>query len=47
MVKGEVSFTPQAGRIYVIRGALSAAHSEVWIEDSATGERVSDIVHKP
>lgn len=42
LVKGEVTFTPRAGATYVIRGVLSAVRSEVWIEDAATGELVSE-----
>jgi hypothetical protein len=41
MVKGELSFTPEAGKSYVVRGTLEESLAEVWIEDSGTGEIVS------
>lgn len=43
-VMGTVNFTPEAGKIYVVRGKLSEAYSAVWIEeeDSKTvvGEKI-------
>jgi hypothetical protein len=41
MVKGELSFTPEAGATYVIRGTLGESLAEVWIENSATGKIAS------
>ena len=34
-VSGEVNFTPAPGRLYTVKGVLSAAGSSVWIEDDA------------
>ncbi len=41
MAKGELSFSPQAGATYVIRGTLGETLAEVWIENAATGKIVS------
>ncbi len=41
MAKGELSFTPETGATYVIRGTLGESLAEVWIENSATGQIVS------
>ncbi|MFN7571825.1 MAG: hypothetical protein ACK5TK_10305 [Betaproteobacteria bacterium] len=43
-VEGVVDFTPQADRSYVVRGELKAQGSLVWIEDSASGEVVTQKV---
>jgi hypothetical protein len=37
-VEGEISFTPQEGRTYEVKGILSAELTTVWLEDSATKE---------
>ncbi|MCB1630031.1 MAG: hypothetical protein KDI48_20045 [Xanthomonadales bacterium] len=42
-VTGEVEFTPEVGRDYVVKGALGES-SSVWIEDSESGERVSAVI---
>ncbi|WDZ97522.1 hypothetical protein Herbaro_06945 [Herbaspirillum sp. WKF16] len=43
-VKGVVSFTPEAGKVYVVRGKLTEAYSAVWIEEEASktivGEKI-------
>ncbi|MBP0599357.1 hypothetical protein J8I26_14655 [Herbaspirillum sp. LeCh32-8] len=43
-VKGTVSFTPEAGKIYLVRGKLSEAYSAVWIEEKQSktvmGEKI-------
>ena len=44
---GEVSFTPQQGQRYVVRGRIEAQACEVWIEDLATGQPVTDKVSGP
>jgi hypothetical protein len=41
-VKGEIKFTPEPDATYVIRGALGALLAEIWIENAATGEIVSN-----
>ena len=35
-VKGEVEFTPEPGKSYVVRGELGESYSAVWIEDERT-----------
>jgi hypothetical protein len=37
-VVGDVHFTPQAEKIYVVRGELDKSHSVVWIEDQQSHE---------
>jgi hypothetical protein len=37
-VVGDIHFTPQADRIYVVRGELDQSHSVVWIEDEQSHE---------
>jgi hypothetical protein len=37
-VVGDIQFTPQADRIYVVRGELDKSHSVVWIEDQQSQE---------
>lgn len=43
-VKGTVNFTPEAGKIYVVRGKLSETYSAVWIEEEESkavmGEKI-------
>jgi hypothetical protein len=39
-VEGEISFVPTEGRIYEVKGVLSAEVSTVWLEDSTTKEVV-------
>jgi hypothetical protein len=46
-VAGTVQFVPKAGARYVVRGQLAEAGSSVWIEDSASGERVAGPVAAP
>lgn len=36
-VKGDVRFTPQAGRVYEIRGELGESYSAVWVEEDGKG----------
>ncbi|OUR65496.1 hypothetical protein A9Q79_00420 [Methylophaga sp. 42_25_T18] len=45
-VQGEVEFSPQADRRYVVKGKLAKAQSSIWIEDSETGEKVTTVVTK-
>lgn len=45
-VEGEVSFTPVAGREYIVTGMLSSSHTAVWVEDTATGEPATAKVWK-
>lgn len=35
-VKGDIAFTPEANRTYVVRGVLEPDYSAVWIEDAET-----------
>lgn len=37
-IKGEVRFTPEVDKTYVVRGELEEDHSAVWIEEKETGE---------
>lgn len=41
-VKGVVSFTPEAGKVYVVRGKLSEAYSAVWIEEEGNKALVGE-----
>jgi hypothetical protein len=36
-VAGEISFTPEPDKIYVVKGELGAAYSAVWLEESGSG----------
>ena len=44
---GEVSFTPQEGKRYAVKGRIEAKACEVWIEDLATGQAVTDKIIGP
>jgi hypothetical protein len=44
-VKGEVKFSPVAGRTYLINGSLSEDKSMVWIKDTETGEIIAEFVN--
>lgn len=44
---GEVSFAPEQGRRYAVRGRIEAQACEVWIEDLATGQPVTDKLNGP
>jgi hypothetical protein len=39
-VEGDVSFTPEAGKTYVVRGQLGETYSAVWVEEETTKEVV-------
>lgn len=39
-VKGEVSFTPEAGHTYAVKGQLGENYSAVWVEDTSTQQVV-------
>lgn len=39
-VKGEISFTPEDGHIYAVKGTLGENYSAVWIEDTGTQQVV-------
>lgn len=39
-VTGKITFTPEANRIYVVRGELDDNYSAVWLEDEATGNLI-------
>ncbi|RZI83286.1 MAG: hypothetical protein EOP38_13150 [Rubrivivax sp.] len=41
-VKGVVQMTPEAGKIYVVRGKLKSDHAEVWLEEESTHAVVGD-----
>ncbi|NUU04091.1 hypothetical protein [Herbaspirillum robiniae] len=41
-VKGIVSFTPETGKTYVVRGKLSPTYSAVWIEEEASKSVVGE-----
>ncbi len=40
-VEGDVNFTPEPGKKYVVKGELKKIGSSVWIEDAETGRRVT------
>ena len=44
---GEVSFTPEEGKRYIVNGRIAANVCEVWIEDLATGQPVTDKITGP
>ena len=44
---GEVSFTPEEGKRYVVGGRIAAKVCEVWIEDPATGQAVTEKISGP
>lgn len=35
-VKGQITFTPEADRIYAVKGQLGEDYSAVWVEDTTT-----------
>jgi hypothetical protein len=41
-VEGEIDFTPEAGKVYEVRGELTKAVASVWIADLNSGESVSE-----
>jgi hypothetical protein len=43
---GVVDFDPKPGHKYQVKGAMGPEEIAVWIEDTATGERVTDKVAK-
>lgn len=43
-ISGVVTVDAEISGMYVVRGKLSEHHSEIWIEDMNTGERVSEVV---
>lgn len=43
-VQGDVAFTPEAGKAYRVAGRITAEVCEVWIEDLATRQPVTDKV---
>ena len=44
---GEVAFTPQDGKRYAVNGRIAADACEVWIEDAATKQPVTEKVTGP
>ncbi|MFN3302431.1 MAG: hypothetical protein ACK44A_01795 [Roseateles sp.] len=44
---GDVDFTPKEGQRYAVRGRIAAQACEVWIEDLATGQPVTDKISGP
>lgn len=44
---GEVSFTPTAGKRYIVNGQIAAKVCEVWIEDASTGQAVTEKISGP
>jgi len=45
--RGEVAFTPEAGKAYRVAGRIAPEACEAWIEDKATGQVVTDKVTAP
>jgi hypothetical protein len=43
-VEGEIVFTPSPGGDYTVTGELGKEGSSVWLMDSATGKRVSEVI---
>ncbi|KQV52637.1 hypothetical protein ASC95_07365 [Pelomonas sp. Root1217] len=44
---GDVSFTPQDGKRYTVAGHIAADRCEVWIEEMATGQVVTEKLTGP
>ncbi|MDR7270879.1 hypothetical protein J2X20_003537 [Pelomonas saccharophila] len=44
---GEVGFTPQEGKRYAVNGRIAADACEVWVEDSATRQPVTEKLTGP
>lgn len=42
--QGDVTFTPEAGKVYRVTGVIGADACEAWIEDVATRQPVTDKV---
>mgnify|MGYP000070029680 FL=1 len=45
-IKGDVEFTPQANKVYVVKGVLSADYSAIWLEEQGTGNIVGNKIEK-
>lgn len=43
-ITGPVSFTPEANKVYVVRGTLTESYSAVWIEEEDTHKVVGNKV---
>jgi hypothetical protein len=41
-IKGDISFTPEPNRTYIVRGSLGPEASAVWIEDAQTKALIGD-----
>ena len=41
-VKGTMQWTPEAGKVYVVKGVLKAEGSEVWLEEEATQQVIGE-----
>jgi hypothetical protein len=46
-VAGDVTLDARGGKTYVLNGVLEPTDQSVWIEDEATGRRVTEIVRNP
>jgi hypothetical protein len=40
-VEAELDFTPEADKVYVVKGKLEKDASTVWIEDAVSGQPVT------
>lgn len=45
-IKGDVEFTPQANKVYVVKGVLGEDYSAIWLEEQGTGNIVGNKIEK-
>lgn len=36
-ISGDIAFTPEPNKIYVVKGEMNEQHSVIWIEENDTG----------
>lgn len=44
LIRGDITFTPEAHTEYVVKGVLGAEYSAVWIENKESGEIIKNKV---
>ncbi len=42
LVQGDIHFTPEAGKVYVVTGELEADHSAVWVREKSSQRQVGN-----
>jgi hypothetical protein len=45
-IKGEVEFTPEANKVYLVKGVLSEDYSAVWLEEEGSGKIMGNKIEK-